>query len=192
MAARVRQRERGPRVDRRGPEDARRSDPARHPRDVPVPAERPEHDHPDADHSGVADRHLCVSQALQLLDQHVDALRHRAGDGYRRRRRDSRDRKHRAPHAGVREERPRGCRRRDERGVRRRRRHRHRADRGVRAGRVLSGDHRAPLSAVLADHRVRDAALGLQRGDPHAGAVGDLARPSWTPAGAVFRAASTA
>ena len=44
---------------------------------------------------------------LRLLDQHADALRHRARHRHRRRRRDRRDREHRAAHARVREERAR-------------------------------------------------------------------------------------
>ena len=45
------------------------------------------------------------------------------------------------------------------------------ADGGVRAGRVLPGHDRPPLSAVRADDRVLDGALGVQRADAHAGAV---------------------
>ncbi len=87
---------------------------------------------------------------------------------------------------------PRGGRRRDARGVRRRRRHRHRAGRGVRAGGVLSRHDRPPLSAVLADHRVRDDSVGVQRRDADAGAVGAAARPSRAPAGPRSSAASIA
>ena len=49
------------------------------------------------------------------------------------------------------------------------------ADRGVRAGRVLPGHDRAPLPAVLADDRVRGGAVGVQRADADAGAVGAAA-----------------
>ena len=50
---------------------------------------------------GVARRHVRVRQAVRLLDQHADALRHRARHRHRRRRRDRRDREHRTPHARV-------------------------------------------------------------------------------------------
>ncbi len=91
MAAGVRQRRRRARVDHRSAEDARRSDRARHPRDVPVPAELAQHaDSRDHD-PGVAHRHVRVREAARLLDQHADALRHRARDGHRRRRCDRRD-----------------------------------------------------------------------------------------------------
>ena len=53
--------------------------------------------------------------------------------------------------------------RRDGRGVRRRHRDGARADRGVRAGRVLPGHDRPALLAVLADDRVLGRALGVQR-----------------------------
>ena len=102
MAARVRQRRRRPRVDHRGAEDAGRGDRPRHPRDVPVPAELAQHDHPGDHDSGLAHRHVRVHQAVRLLDQHADALRHRARHRHRRRRCDRRDREHRAPHARVR------------------------------------------------------------------------------------------
>ena len=48
--------------------------------------------------SGVAHRHVCVRQAVRLLDQHADALRHHARHRPRRRRCDRGDREHRAPH----------------------------------------------------------------------------------------------
>ena len=76
----------------------------------------------------------------------------------------------------YRQERRAGGQRRDARSVRRRRRHRHRAGRGVRAGRVLPGHDRPAVSAVLADHRVRDDSVGVQRGDADAGALGAAAR----------------
>ncbi len=65
------------RVDQRGADDAARGHRPRHPRDVPVPAELAEHGHPGDHDSGVARRHLRVRQAVQLLDQHADAVRHR-------------------------------------------------------------------------------------------------------------------
>ena len=61
--------------------------------------------------------------------------------------------------------------RRDARGVRCGRRHRHRAGGGVRAGRVLPRHDRAALSAVLAHDRVRGRAVGVQRRHVHAGAL---------------------
>ena len=59
-----------------------------------------------------------------------------------------------------------------------RRGHRDRAgaDRRVRAGRVLPGHDRPALRAVLDDDRVRGGAVGVQRGDADAGAVGAAAR----------------
>ena len=54
--------------------------------------------------SRVAHRHVRVHQALRLLDQHADALRHRARHRHRRGRRDCRDREHRAAHARVRQD----------------------------------------------------------------------------------------
>ncbi len=68
------------------------------------------------------------------------------------------------------------------RGVRCRRRHRHRAGGGVRAGGVLSRHDRPPVSAVLADDRVRDHSVGVQCRHVDPGAVGAAAgqtRP-WT------------
>ena len=50
------------------------------------------------------------------------------------------------------------------------------ADRGVRAGRVLPGHDRTALRAVLDDDRVRGRALGVQRADADAGALGAAAR----------------
>ena len=70
-----------------------------------------------------------------------------------------------------------GRHRRDARSVLGRRRHRHRAGGGVRAGRVLPGHDRPDVSAVLADDRVLGRAVGVQRRDVHAGAVGAAARP---------------
>ena len=59
------------------------------------------------------------------------------------------------------------------------------ADRGVRAGRVSLRHDRAPLSTVLADHRVLRRHLGVQRAD----AVARAGRPPAAPrAGASLRA----
>ena len=101
VAGRLRQRRRRARVDRRSAVDAARSDRPRHPGDVPVPAELAQHDHPGDHHPGVADRHVRVHQAVRLLDQRADAVRHRARHRHRRRRCDRGDREHRAPHARV-------------------------------------------------------------------------------------------
>ena len=95
----VRQRRRRPRVDHRSAEDACRSDRSRRPRDVPVPPELAQHDHPGHHDPGVAHRHVRVHQAVRLLDQHADAVRHRARHRHRRRRCDRRHREHRAAHA---------------------------------------------------------------------------------------------
>ena len=84
MAARVRQRQRRPRIDHRGAEDAGRGDRAGDPRDVPVPPELAQHGHSGGHDSGVAGRHLRVHQAVRLLDQHADAVRHRARHRHRR------------------------------------------------------------------------------------------------------------
>ena len=64
-----------------------------------------------------------------------------------------------------------GRHRRHARGVRRGGGHRPRAGRGVRARRLLPGHHRPALPAVLADHRLRGGALGLQRRHLHARAL---------------------
>ena len=66
--------------------------------------------------------------------------------------------------------------RRDGRGVLGGRRHRPRAGRGLRAGGVFPGHDRPHVSAVLADDRVCRRAVGVQRGDVHAGALGAAPR----------------
>ena len=55
-------------------------------------------------------------------------------------------------------------------------RDRPRAGGGVRAGGLLPGHDRPALPAVLADDRLRRGAVGVQRGDLHAGALGAAAR----------------
>ena len=129
----------------RGADDARRGDRARRARHVPVPPELAQHAHPDDHDPGVARRGVRVREAHRLLDQHADALRHHPRDGHRRGRCDRRHREHRAAHPGVREEREAGRIGRDGRGLRRRHRDGARADRGVRAGGVLSRNDRPPL-----------------------------------------------
>ena len=70
---------------------------------------------------------------------------------------------------------------RDARSLLGRHRHRHRAGRGVRARGVLPGHDGPDVSAVLADDRVRRRAVGVQRRDVHAGAVGAAARQRHNP-----------
>ncbi len=176
MAGGVRQRRGRARVDHRGAVDAGRGDRPCHSRDVPVPAELAQHDHPGDHDPGVPDWHLRVHQAVRLLDQRPDALRHRPGDGHRRRRRDRRDREHRAPYARVQEVGAAVGDRRDARGVRRGRRDRHRAGGRVRAGRVLPRRDGTAVSTVLADHCVLGGVVGVQRRDADAGAGGAAAR----------------
>ena len=176
VAAGLRPGDGGPRIDHRGVEDPGRGVAAGRAGDVPVPAELAQHDHSGADHPGVAHRHLRLRQAVRLLDQHADAVRHRAGHRHRRRRRDRRRREHRAPHARVRQVGLPGRRRCDAGGVQCGHRHRHRAGGGVRAGGVLPRHHRPALPAVLPDHRLRRRALGVQRPHAHAGAGGVAAR----------------
>ena len=89
------------RLDPRSAEDARRSDRPRRHRDLRVPADVAEHDHPDADDPGLAHRHVRVHQVDGLLHQHADALRHHPRHRHRRRRRDRGHREHRAAHPGV-------------------------------------------------------------------------------------------
>ena len=127
---------------------------------------------PGDHHSGVAHRHVRVRQAVRLLDQHADALRHHARHRPRRRRCDRGDREHRAAHPRVAQ-----------------------ADRRASAASeamgevtgaviatalvlaavfvpvgVLPGHHRPALSAVRADDRRLDGDLGVQRADADAGA----------------------
>ena len=83
VAARVRQRRRRARIDHRSAEDAGRSHRARHPRDVPVPAELAQHADSGDHHPGLAHRYVCLRQDARLFDQHADALRYRAGDRHR-------------------------------------------------------------------------------------------------------------
>ncbi len=101
VAARVRQRPIVREGDHRSADHPGRSDRARHPGHVPVPAELAQHDHPGHHDSGVAHRHLRLRQGAGLLHQHADAVRHRPGDRHRRGRCDRRDREHRAAHARL-------------------------------------------------------------------------------------------
>ena len=89
----------------RSPQDAGRSDRARRPRHLRVPADVAQHDHPGDHHPGLADRRVRVRQADGLLHQHADAVRHHPRHRHRRRRCDRRDREHRAAHPGVQEDR---------------------------------------------------------------------------------------
>ena len=125
---------------------------------------------------GLAHRHVRLRQAVRLLDQHADAVRHHARDRPRRRRCDRRDREHRAAHPRVRRRPPReaaseamgevvGAGHRDRAG----------AGRRVRAGGVLPGHDRPALPAVRADDRLLDGDFGVQRADADAGAVGAAA-----------------
>jgi multidrug efflux pump subunit AcrB len=50
-----------------------------------LPAELARHADPDDRRADLADRHLCRPVAVRLLDQYADAVRHGAGDRYRRR-----------------------------------------------------------------------------------------------------------
>ena len=119
----------------------------------------------------VARRRLRVREGDGLLDQHAHALRNHPGDRHRRRRCDRRDREHRAAHSGRSEACEAGGVRRDAGSDRRRHRDGPRADRGLRAGRVLPGHDRPPLLAVLDHDCLFGRALGVQCGDVDTGAV---------------------
>ena len=73
---------------------------ARRSRRLRLPAELAHDDHPDDRHSGVADRDARGDGGARLLAQHAEPARHGAGDRPRRRRRDRRGRKCRAPARG--------------------------------------------------------------------------------------------
>ncbi len=135
---------------------------------------------------GVARRHVRVREAVRLLDQHADALRHHARHRPRRRRCDRRDREHRAPHPRRPPPPAEAASTRDGRGDGRRDRDGARAGRGVRAGRVLPGHDRPAVPAVRADDRLLDGDLGVQRADADAGARGVLLAQSRKAEGPVL------
>ena len=163
-------------VDRRGRRDAGEAVGAGRPRDVRVPPELARHAHPGAD--ACRCRSSARSRSCKLLGFSINTLtlfaivlatgivvddaivvienieRHIQEYG-----------------------KPRGAGGvgRDARGVRRGHRDGARADRGVRAGRVLPGHDRAAVSAVRADDRVLGGDLRVQRADADAGAVGAAA-----------------
>ena len=159
-------------VHRRGAEDAGRGDHPRRARHLRLPADVAQHAHPGDHDPGLAHRRVRVRQADGLFDQHADALRHHPRDRHRRRRRDCRHREHRAPHPGIQGVGAQGRVRRHARGARRRRRDRPRPHRRVRAGRILPGNDRPSLRPVLDHDCLRRGAVGVQRGDADAGAVG--------------------
>ena len=65
---------------------------------LPLPARLARHHHSRGDHSGFADRHLCLYQDLRILHQLAHALRHHAGHRTGGRRRHRGHRKRAAPH----------------------------------------------------------------------------------------------
>ena len=81
--------------------------------------------------------------------------------------------------------------RRDARSVRRGHRDRAGADRGVRAGGVLSGHDRPAVLAVLDHDCLLGRAVGVQRADADAGAVGAAARSRGITARGCSSAASS-
>ena len=85
-------------LDQGSRQDAARGDGPGVLRGAAVPAELARHDHSDAGRARVADRHVRRHVAVRLLHQHIDAVRHGAGDRHRRRRRDRRARERRAHH----------------------------------------------------------------------------------------------
>ncbi len=159
------------RVDRAGGAHVHRGVRARADRRVPVPRQFPGDDHPDARHPGVAGRHHGGPAADGLLDQHADAVRPRAGDRHRGRRRDRGGRGGREDHARQ-GPRPAGRRARGDEGHRRRHRRRDRRDlRGVRAGGLPRRRHRNAVQAVRDHDHHLDPAVGGHGADADAGAV---------------------
>ena len=106
-------------LDQRGGEDAGRGDRHRHHRHLPVPAGLARDAHSGDYHPGVADRDVCVHQALRVLDQLADAVRNYAGHRPGGRRRDRRHRERAAPSGRHGDHGPGGLRPRPAQGDRR-------------------------------------------------------------------------